>query len=166
MRLRTFKNLHSAVSRAVHAHIRFTLNLLLLLTAGPTLRRVISILAGTKEGVTMKTLAFEHLAKLHPTVSFIQEFPGAVKSMMERDAKGILKFFFGAFSGTSGRFPPKEGHAKGTLTKNVEVAKGTDGVVGTGVYAVDRGGEVAGEGVQKLLERYRKDGPAEKVSFH
>lgn len=66
---------------------------------------------------------------------------------------------------TSARFPAKKKEGKDgvELVEGVDVAKGIDGVVGSGVYTVDQRGNVQGEAVEKLLDGYRKDGTMEKL---
>ncbi len=83
--------------------MRFAINLLPLLQAATSLRRVITVLAGTKEGsidtgsigitsvvnirghgASMVTLLLEELARQAPQVSFIHAYPGFVKSRISR----------------------------------------------------------------------------------
>ncbi|KAH8665240.1 hypothetical protein BGZ60DRAFT_432476 [Tricladium varicosporioides] len=98
-----------------------------------------SVLGAAYHAATMMTLLFEHLAKDHPTVSFIHSYPGAVATNivdnMLSSAPGMiwypaqvprytllpLMMTFGAMSpseagertlflATSARFPPAEDH--------------------------------------------------------
>ncbi len=96
-----------SVQRALklHSRTRFTMNLLPLLQAATSLRRVVSVLVGTKEGpidpnnlagenlslaesrtqsASMVTLLLEEAARAAPDVSFVHDYPGFVKS-------GIMK---------------------------------------------------------------------------
>ena len=95
------------VQRALklHSRTRFTTNLLPLLQNATSLRRVVSVLVGTKEGpidltnldgenlaltesrtqsASMVTLLLEEAARVAPDVSFVHDYPGFVKS-------GIMK---------------------------------------------------------------------------
>jgi hypothetical protein len=104
----TAEGVHFPASLLFHSRTRFTLNLLPLLQAAPTLRRVVSIFTGTKEGPIVNedlqvrkmsgsplklrgqaascvTLAMEEVAKRAPDVSFIHDYPGPVRGNMARD---------------------------------------------------------------------------------
>ncbi|KAJ3041713.1 hypothetical protein HDV00_008801 [Rhizophlyctis rosea] len=207
---KTTEGLHKALALATHSRYRLALNLLPLIRTAPSLRRVLSVLTGTKEGpidltdleglsmpvtqirshaASVTTLVFEELARRAPEVSFIHEYPGTVKSKLGKDANSLgIKVFLTLFqtlapffaipdeeSGerhlfclTSGRFPPREGEGAAgvAVDGSVGVARGTDGVVGSGVYSVDENGEVADAKVEALLAGYRKDGTAAKVWEH
>ncbi|KAF2476698.1 uncharacterized protein BDR25DRAFT_300590 [Lindgomyces ingoldianus] len=117
----TEEGLHLAASLIVHSRTRFMLNLLPLLRAAPDLRRVVSVMAGTKEGPFVNedfqcrnvplmrargqgastiTLSLETVAKMAPEVSFIHDFPGPVRSNIARDpgfVPFILKAIFKVF---------------------------------------------------------------------
>ncbi len=76
------------------------------------------------------------------------------------DEAGERQLFFA----TSARFAPRDGVVVGVpLVEGVEVARGTDGKGGSGVYSISEDGESAGEGVERLLKGYREDGTLEKV---
>jgi len=96
---------------AYYSRTRFIANLLPQLQKAPSLRRVVTVFAGTKEGkidmndlqawkvsmlsarghvTSMITLTLETLAKKAPEVSFVHAFPGSVKTNLGRDAKGVL----------------------------------------------------------------------------
>ncbi|KAK4095839.1 hypothetical protein N658DRAFT_502253 [Parathielavia hyrcaniae] len=87
-------------------------NLLPLLRNAAGLRRVVTMLAGTKEGVvhtddlqmrqssllslagrghlvSMTTLALKAVARTAPTVSFVHTFPGAVRTNLGSDVEGL-----------------------------------------------------------------------------
>ncbi|KAJ3045694.1 hypothetical protein HDV00_007820 [Rhizophlyctis rosea] len=207
---KTSEGLHTLMTLQHYSRIRFILNLLPLLRAAPHLRRVISILAGTKEGpiihsdypayniplmkarghmVSMHTLALEELHARAPEVSFVHSYPGAVKTNIGRDLTGVVGYVLtGVFTvlgpficisseesgerhlflGTSGVYPAKsDASVAGIPVEGGEkVARGTDGVEGSGVYSVDWDGSSAKEGVQQVLEGLRRDGSKEKVWEH
>jgi len=92
-----------------YARMRFVINLLPLLSHATSLRRVVTIFAGSKEGkiftddfqaknlgltsvrghvTSMITLGFEAIAKQAPGVSFIHDYPGFVKTGLSRELKG------------------------------------------------------------------------------
>lgn len=199
------------VAVSYYARIRFIMNLLPLLQNGTGLRRVVTVLAGTKEGTidannlqgrgssmlalqgqfsSMITFALEAIAKKAPNVSFVHTFPGFVKTNLGNDLKGpvvtVLKIVFAVlfpligpfiatplketgerqlFFATSSRFPaPTDSTASGTpLPDGVTVARGTNGVSGSGVYSVSKDGETASQKVEQLLRNLRNDGIPEKV---
>lgn len=102
----TSENLPTAFSLMHYSRARFALNLLPLLAAAPRLRRILSVLAGTKEGpvsttdiqarnlsfiksrghaASLHTLTLERLKQMYPSVSLIHVFPGLVKSGITRE---------------------------------------------------------------------------------
>lgn len=113
--------------------------------------------------------------------------PGIVASGITRKAEGAaLKFVIAAFSifgpfinippeecgefhlmvATSARYPPRRISAESggvPLVGKLEVARGVDGKMGSGVYSINEKGESASLKVEKLLEEYRQNGIAEKV---
>jgi hypothetical protein len=193
-----------------YARIRFTMNLLPQLKAATTLRRVVSVLAGGHEGqiheddfqarkmsifslrghvVSMTDMAFENLAAQAPEVSFINDYPGAVKTGLHREAEGVLMtllvwvlaiigpFIYipiresgerHLFFATSAKYPARLGQgAFGvSLGDGVEVAKGLDGETGSGVYSIHWSGEHSGEKVVRLLDSLRGQGMVQKVWAH
>jgi hypothetical protein len=207
----TSEGLHYAVSLIFYARNRFIVNLLPQLQQATALRRVVTVVAGGKEGpidandlqcwnvpflsarghgCSMITLSLETLAKKAPNVSFIHDYPGAVKTNIASDAKGVIMFFMRAifkvlgplvyipneecgerhlFLATSAKYPA--GAAKGEdsglpLADGIAVARGTDGKTGSGVYSVDWDGESAGPKVEELLANLREQGMPEKVWNH
>ena len=52
------------------------------------------------------------------------------------------------------------------LAGGVQVARGTNGKSGSGVYSIDWDGESAGPKVEELLAKCRKEGVVEKVWEH
>ncbi|KIN06171.1 hypothetical protein OIDMADRAFT_190103 [Oidiodendron maius Zn] len=159
-----------------YSRLRFVHNLLPLLDASAT-PRVIAILAGGKEreldlndleckvnfsairaagvGTTQLTLAFEELAKTHPSIAFIHKYPGfvntgaagkildSVPGILAIPARlvrwlilPIISLFFsttpevagerGLFLATSARFPPNKSDTPGvTLPNGVKTAEST-----------------------------------------
>jgi hypothetical protein len=113
-RAETDEGLHLTASLKHHSRARFIFNLLPLLKAANSIRRVVSVLTGTKEGKinlddfqgrkskprdilkhrghgsSIATLINAHFAQQAPTVSFIHDFPGNVKSGIGRGASGLL----------------------------------------------------------------------------
>jgi hypothetical protein len=204
----TKEGLHLSTSLKHHSRARFILNLLPLLESAPGIRRVVSVLSGAKEGTidlddiqgwkhkpndTLKhrghgsailTLIHEHFAQQAPTVSFIHDFPGSVKSGIARGTTGLLSVVLTTtrllgpllyipesesvarhlFFATSARYRPKEGVEEAVpLGEGVQAARGIDGIEGGGVYSADQVNENAGPDVEELLEKYKKEGLVEKV---
>ncbi|KAK0715948.1 hypothetical protein B0H67DRAFT_582066 [Lasiosphaeris hirsuta] len=104
----TLEGLPYHTSVIYYARIRVISNLLPLLQRASSLRRVVSVFAGTKEGVIdaadfegrhlaltatrphmagMMTLALESLALEAPDVSFVHSFPGSVKTNLGKDVR-------------------------------------------------------------------------------
>jgi len=98
-------------SLALHSRTRFTLNLLPLLRAAPSPRRVVSVLTGTKEApitapdvylrglgmaklrgesASMVTLSLEEAARRAPEVSFVHTFPGPVSTGIAREGGRMM----------------------------------------------------------------------------
>jgi len=128
-----------------------------------------------------------------PDVSFIHVYPGAVKTNFGKDVKGVgaavlravwdgvvtlvEPFLFTpveeagermVFLASSAMFPPASGGLRGRrdgvpLPEGVEVAKGSDGKNGSGVYSVTNSGETAPSKVEKVLADMRREGMVEKV---
>ncbi|RFU29282.1 hypothetical protein B7463_g7055, partial [Scytalidium lignicola] len=108
----TSEGLNYTLSLVLHTRLLFTINLLPLMIKAPSLRRVVSIFAGTKEGqivlsdiqarrevslmklrghgTSIMTLCLEVLAKQAPSVSFIHDFPGSVRGGLARGTKGLI----------------------------------------------------------------------------
>ncbi|KAL7619523.1 hypothetical protein AAE478_010063 [Parahypoxylon ruwenzoriense] len=107
---KTQEGLHVFTALVYYSRIRFVVNLLPLLKDATSLRRVVTVFAGTKEGplfpndwegynlgfavgrghfASMLTLAFEALAPETPEVSFVHVYPGFVKTGISRGSKGI-----------------------------------------------------------------------------
>ncbi|KAF5242282.1 hypothetical protein FANTH_8730 [Fusarium anthophilum] len=130
------------------------------------------------------TLSLEALARQAPKVSFIHNFPGSVDTNLIRSGDGfmmqLMKYWFKvsmtvrrqwlpkeecgerhAWLCLTGRYPDNEGSENGI--KEEEVAVGTNGNKGSGVYSVDWDGESASGEVVKLLDGFKEEGLVEKV---
>jgi hypothetical protein len=111
----TSEDLHLAASLVIHSRNRFIVNLLPLLEASSSLRRVVSVFTACKEGPidtanfqgrklplmaqrghasSIVTLSLEAIAKKAPTVSFIHGFPGHVKTNITRGTGGMMMLIF------------------------------------------------------------------------
>lgn len=111
----TAEGLNYTMSLVLHTRLLFTINLLPLMIKAPSLRRVVSIFAGTFEGpiflsdiqarqvpliklrghgTSLMTLCLEALAKQAPSVSFVHDFPGSVKGGLARGTEGWLWTIF------------------------------------------------------------------------
>ncbi|KAI0838357.1 hydrogenase/reductase-like protein [Hypoxylon sp. FL0890] len=106
---KTQEGLHFFAALTYYSRVRFILNLLPLIQGASSLRRVVSVFAGSKEGqmftddfqgnkismssgrghfTSMITLSLEAIARDAPSVSFIHNYPGFVETSLGRDAKG------------------------------------------------------------------------------
>jgi len=213
--IETPEHLHLLTALTYYSRLRFIQHLLPLLQEATRLRRVVSVFAGTKEGcldpsdfqarrvsllaarghiASLLTLGLEAIAKQAPNVSFVHDFPGAVKSEIADEMTGVLavclKEFFKVFGrwiyipneecgerhlflATSARYASRSTEEKGKgdgdgvqVGNGVDVARGTDGELGSGVYSVGWDGESAVPKVEKLLAGLRKEGMVEKVWEH
>jgi hypothetical protein len=211
----TSEGLHTMAATGYYARTRFIVNLLPNLKQATGLRRVVSVLAGGHEGpiyvtdfqgksmsmlkirghiVSMTDMALETLAEQAPEVTFINDYPGAVKTGIGRESNTLLAWIMTIvlmvlgplvcipiresgerhlFFATSAKYPPRvrldapvEDPAGVPLSEGVEVARGTDGKVGSGVYSIHWSGEHAGPKVVELLAGLREEGMAQKVWQH
>lgn len=206
----TSEDLRYAIALTYYSRVRFIINLLPLLQQATALRRVVTVFAGGKESrldtsdfqgwnisalsarghlASLVTLSLEALAKKAPEVTFIHNFPGAVKTDLAKDAKGItmsvLKAVFmiigpfiyipnqecgerHLFLATSAKYPTGTGKdASGVpLAGELVAARGTSGEIGSGLYTVGSDGESAGPKVIELLAKSRKEGVVEKIWKH
>lgn len=194
-----------------YARIRFIMNLLPLLKQSTSLRRVVTVLAGGYEGpvdatdfqarnmsmlklrghgVSLTDLALEKLAEQAPEVSFVHDYPGAVKTGIGRDPTTLFARIMNfvlmiigpwlfipnmesgerhLFFATSAKYPPRasaDTAAAVPLVDGVDVAQGTDGKVGSGVYSIHWDGEHAGRKSIATLAGLRKQGMAQKIWEH
>ncbi|KAI9172513.1 NmrA-like family domain-containing oxidoreductase notO [Paramyrothecium foliicola] len=108
----TSEGLRYLMALSFYSRLRLAANLLPLIRHAPSLRRVVTTFAGTKEGklyindiparkevpmsgarghlVTAITLALEALARTAPEVSFVHNFPGSVDTNLIRPEDGLL----------------------------------------------------------------------------
>lgn len=136
----------------------------------------------------MTTFSLEQLAKHAPDVSFVHNFPGPVRTNIARDNTAInivarsLFFFMGPFVYmaeaecgerhlflcTSAKYAAKNqtGATYVSLEKGAEVARGSDGQVGSGVYLPDQYGESAPASCEAILKEMRDNGVKDKVWKH
>ncbi|KAF4956526.1 hypothetical protein FGADI_3805 [Fusarium gaditjirri] len=208
LRIDTDEGLPLVTGLTIYSRNRLAVNLLPLLKKAPSLRRVISVMAGTHEGKLFSddiaarnipftsihnsrghmcsalTLSLEALARQAPEVSFIHNFPGSVDTNLIRSGDGFMmqamKYWFKvsmtvrrqwlpkeecgerhAWLCLTGRYPDKQGSENGI--KEEEVAVGTDGNKGSGVYSVDWDGQSASGEVVKLLDGFKREGFVEKI---
>lgn len=131
------------------------------------------------------------MAKTAPDVSFVHDYPGTVDTTLSRRMEGIAGvvlrayiYFLGRwvcvpieetgerhlYLATSARYPPVSGgEGRGfavPLGDGVDVARGTTGGVGSGVYSVGWDGESSFPVVWKLLAGLREKGMVEDVWRH
>jgi hypothetical protein len=201
-----------------YTRLRLTQNLLPLLSCASNngeLSRVINIAGGTKEGIiypddfqalkvsllslrghltSMITLTHFALAQQFPEATFIQIFPGSVKTALMENIPGILgkamRLFATVgtatglagwisieecaqrctFTSTSAIYPPaqsKDDNGGGVLLlEGLQLALGADGKIGTGVYSIDWNGTVINKKAIDLVRQYREDGTMEKLMKH
>ncbi|KAK5693065.1 hypothetical protein LTR97_010541 [Elasticomyces elasticus] len=204
---KTEEGLAYAAALTIYARNRLISALLPLLRRAQNLRRVVSVYSATFEGrihmddfqaariglmakqghmASITTLAMEGHHQAAPEVSFVHNFPGSVKSGIDRGSIGplmrTLKTVFillaplvnipleeagdrHLFLCTSARYGAGvDDEAAGvTLTDGSALARGTDGQNGSGVYSIDAYGESAKPKVEALLANMRQDGMVKKV---
>ena len=138
---------------------------------------------------TLITLGLEALAARAPDVSFMQIFPGAVRTPIFDQTPGVFgvlmrcfvavapRWLFvpieesaerNVFFATSGAYPAREGNGKNGLQlgEGVDIARSVDGHIGNGVYSMDYDGTEAGQKIVDLLKQYRDDGMVQRVWEH
>ena len=211
----TREGLDSKMTANYYARMRFTTNLLPLLSAAaaaevPTsFARVVSVLAAGSEGplvlddldlkrhyslrtcmkhsIVMTDFFFEEAARRAPTVSFVHEYPGWVKTGFFRSGRTVINLLgqlayvlLGpwmvpfAQSGerhlyiaTSAAYPAAEGGKKAVEEEGrsvVQVARGSDGVVGSGSYLLNWDGGTTGK--MDVLSEHRERGVRGMVWEH
>lgn len=211
----TKEGLSIAYVLPVSSRILFALNLIPSIQRATSLKRVVTVFAAGFEGhfndeqwaefalknnpmkarghlSSMITMANNVLAKQAPDVSFIHNYPGAVKTTFGRDAKGALgmaikvatmmfrivpdRLLFmpapdcGAYQlycATSARFPPGQGDAAGVpVARGVTIARGTNGQPGSGSYNVNFDGENVSIDVEKHLADAKAAGAEDSMWAH
>ncbi|KAI1365592.1 NAD(P)-binding protein [Xylaria arbuscula] len=127
---------------------------------------------------SLVTLGLEGVAQAVPDVSFIHDYPGTVKTkLLDGFPEEVLKTFQYVpieecgerhlFLATSAKFPPASGKDAGvSLEDGGEVAVGTSGVVGSGVYSVGVDCESASPAVLEILRGMRGRGLVQEVYRH
>lgn len=207
--LETSEGLDTILALRFYARVLFLTRLLPLLQNADC-PRVVSVLAAGKEGPlingdlelkthysfsnsanhssTLTSLFLEEAAARHPTVSFVHEFPGVVKTglltgafpswmkwMLEHTIIPVMTPFMVSlqeagerlvFHATSARYPPRQvaGGSKiagVTLSDGVEVAKGANKEAGA--YLLEWNSE---ETEGKIMAKYREEGMRKQVWDH
>ena len=155
----------------------------------PALRVPLSAIRGHVS--TLTTLGLESVAKTAPEVSFVHDYPGTVRTSLAGRMEGMLGVLMRAYIfvvgywkcvpieecgqrqlylATSARYPPArvdgEGGSGVQLEDGVELARGTTGQVGSGIYSVGWDGTSASPKVEKLLAGYRDKGIVEELRRH
>ncbi|KAK7212721.1 hypothetical protein V2G26_019899 [Clonostachys chloroleuca] len=141
---------------------------------------------------SMITMAHNVMARQAPDVAFVHNYPGSVKTKFGRDASGVLggvlkvatvlfhvvpnRLFFQdpsdcgehqLYLATSARFPPAQGDAAGVaVSDGVSVARGSDGLSGSGSYNINYHGENASADVDALLAKAKADGAEDRMWAH
>ncbi|KAK9241715.1 hypothetical protein V1506DRAFT_574791 [Lipomyces tetrasporus] len=152
----------------------------------PALRVPLAALRGHL--CSLVTLGLEAVARTAPDVSFVHDYPGTVRTTLLSRMKGLrgvvirtYAFVLGwwvcvpleesgerhLYLATSARFPAAgKGVLSVPLGEGEEVAVGSTGEVGGGMYSVGWDGESASEGVRELLKGLRETGMVEEVWKH
>lgn len=141
---------------------------------------------------SMITMAHNVMARQAPDVAFVHNYPGSVKTKFGRDASGVLggvlkvatvlfhvvpnRLFFQdpsdcgehqLYLATSATFPPAQGDAAGVaVSDGVSVARGSDGLSGSGSYNINYHGENASADVDALLAKAKADGAEDRMWAH
>ncbi|EGX94407.1 NAD(P)-binding domain [Cordyceps militaris CM01] len=205
---KTAEGLDLAAASRVYSRTRIISNLLPQLEAATGLRRVVSVSTGTSEGAidfadfqlvrsssslakqrahnsSLISLTNMRFAQRAPTVAFVHDYPGHVRSGISRGATGVLGaalvvvralgplLFFKPEQESgqrhlyylcSARFRAREGVEETVpLGEGVATARGVDGVEGSGVYSCDADNDEAPEKVEMVLARHREEGALERV---
>ncbi|TQV94534.1 NAD(P)-binding domain [Cordyceps javanica] len=185
-------SLTSGQSKSVYSRTRIISNFLPQLKAATGIRRVISVSTGTTEGEidfddfqllkgggiskqrehnsSMISLTSVYFATKVPSVSFIHDYPGHVKSGISRGTTGVLKAAFVVIN-TLGPLlffkPEKESGDRHlyhlTSERFEDQGGGVDGVAGSGVYSCDADNNEAPEKVENILSRHKKPGAVGRV---
>lgn len=138
---------------------------------------------------SMITMAHNTLASLAPDVSFVHNYPGAVKTNFGKGAKGtmavvrmaltligplILKYrsadessTLQLYSTTSAAFPPATGSDIGVpISEHDAVSEGSDGKPGSGSYNIDAVCHRAAPSVEKHLADAKANGAEQRLWAH
>ena len=141
---------------------------------------------------TLIDLGLEAVAQRAPEVSFVHDYPGIVNTPLFRHMDGIFGLVMRTaiallgpwicvpvtesgerhlYLATSAKYPPATTGGVGPgscvpLGDGIDVAQGTTGVVGSGVYAVQWDCEHGSHSSQRLLAQYRDQGVVEDIWRH
>jgi hypothetical protein len=127
---------------------------------------------------TLVTLGLEAIARNEATVSIVHDYPGTVKTpllnYMSEEQMSALMFVpleecgeRHLFLATSGRFRAAEGGCNGVMVgEGDEVAVGTSGVRGSGMYSVRPDCESASAEVLELLAGLKEKGMVDEIWRH
>ena len=135
----------------------------------------------------MMTLAMKKLAADYPGTAFVHAFPGIVNTpLLTRGSSALLSSLFKwvilpvlslfvlsadeagerqFFHGTSARYPAanRTPSSDGDTLDGPAVAKGLDGIVGSGMYTLDWNGESV---INKVVKQLEDRGTADAVWKH
>ncbi|KAI0201234.1 putative short-chain dehydrogenases/reductase [Astrocystis sublimbata] len=134
---------------------------------------------------SIMTLMFEEIQRRAPEVAFVHTVPGVVESGIMREVQPTLRLSIiigvarllaplintppmecgerHVYAATSTAFAPGERTRPEGVSLYGEMARGTDGKRGSGVYSLSDKSEPASLKVEDLLRRFREDGTAQKV---
>ena len=136
-------------------------------------------------------LGLEFIANMAPEVSFVHDFPGAVNTSLFDRMEEILDVLMSvfiyilgycicvpieergegqSFLATSARSPSAsvggDGGSGVPLGDGIDVTRGTNGEVGSGIYSIEWDGSSASPATQKLLAGYRNKGMVKEIRRH
>ncbi|TQV98700.1 hypothetical protein V2A60_007592 [Cordyceps javanica] len=208
---KTSEGLPKAYVLPITSRVLFALALLPALQRASGLKRVVSVFAAGYEGpfdendwseyaskhpimarghlASMITMAHNVLARKAPDVSFIHNYPGAVKTNFGKDAKGVMSMVRMAFmlfgplflkyrspeessvlqlyGATSAAFLPAVGTAAGVPPPDrISVATGTYGKQGSGSYSLNALCERVSHDVEKRLVDALDNGVEDRLWAH
>lgn len=140
---------------------------------------------------TLLSLGLEAVAKTAPDVSFVHDYPGTVDTPLASHMKGMIGVIIRTYIrllgrwvcvpieecgerhlylATSARYPPlsrgTERDSAVPLGDGLDVARGTTGEVGSGVYSVGWDGESSSPAVRKMLAGLRDMNMVERIWQH
>lgn len=128
---------------------------------------------------TVITLGLEAVARSAPEVTFIHDYPGTVDTplaqrMLADQAVPTVELMPAEESGerhmylaTSARYPPLQTVGSSLPSDGiVDVVRGTDGELGSGVYSIGVDGESASRETLELLAGLRRERMADQVWKH